>query len=88
VIIDHGNGEFSLLGHLRQGSLRVKIGDRIRQGQAIARDRGVGQRRIHPASPLRAQDRHDHGGRRPSGAISAISRCFRVHGQSRSQAGR
>src|SRR3954468_1428760 len=35
VTIDHGNGEYSLLAHLRQGSLRVKVGDSVKQGQVI-----------------------------------------------------
>lgn len=37
VLIDHGNGEYSLLGHLQQGSLQVKAGDRVTRGQAVAR---------------------------------------------------
>lgn len=36
VVIDHGNGEFSLLAHLRKGSVRVLVGDAVTQGQAIA----------------------------------------------------
>lgn len=36
VVIDHGNGEFSLLGHLRQGSVQVKVGDAVRASQAVA----------------------------------------------------
>jgi hypothetical protein len=36
VVIDHGNGEFSRLGHLRQGSVRVAKGQRVRAGEAIA----------------------------------------------------
>ena len=36
IVIDHGNGEFSQLGHLKQGSVRVRVGDRVRQGQPIA----------------------------------------------------
>ena len=36
AVIDHGNGEFSVYGHLKQGSVQVKIGDRVRRGQAIA----------------------------------------------------
>lgn len=36
VTIDHGNGEFSMLAHFRAGSLRVKVGDRVRQGQSLA----------------------------------------------------
>jgi len=36
VVIDHGNGEYSVFGHLKQGSVRAKIGDVIKQGQQIA----------------------------------------------------
>src|SRR5262245_8920663 len=35
VIIDHGNGEISCMFHMQQGSVRVKIGDRVRQGQVV-----------------------------------------------------
>lgn len=35
VIIDHGNGEFSMIGHLRHGSVKVRPGDRVAQGQII-----------------------------------------------------
>lgn len=37
VIIDHGNGEFSFLCHLRNGSVKVKPGDKVRAGQEVAR---------------------------------------------------
>ncbi len=37
VIIDHGNGEFSFLAHLKQGSVRVQTGDRVRQGSVLGR---------------------------------------------------
>lgn len=37
VVIDHGNGEFSQMGHFRKGSILVKVGDRVRQGQQVAR---------------------------------------------------
>jgi len=36
LVIDHGNGEFSLYGHIRQGSSRVKPGQRVKQGDLIA----------------------------------------------------
>jgi murein DD-endopeptidase MepM/ murein hydrolase activator NlpD len=36
VVIDHGNGEFSHLGHLRPGSVQVALGDKVRAGQPIA----------------------------------------------------
>ena len=35
VVIDHGNGEHSLLAHFRNGSLRVKKGDDVHAGQAL-----------------------------------------------------
>ncbi len=37
VIIDHQNGEFSFLGHLRQGSLEVAVGERVRAGDPVGR---------------------------------------------------
>lgn len=37
IVLDHGNGEYSWFGHLQQGSIRVKRGDRVEQGQTIAR---------------------------------------------------
>jgi hypothetical protein len=36
VIIDHGNGEFSLMGHLKKGSLKVNQGDAVTAGDVIA----------------------------------------------------
>lgn len=35
VIIDHGNGEYSLFAHLKQGSVRVKAGQRVLRGAAL-----------------------------------------------------
>lgn len=35
VSIDHGNGEFSVLGHLKMGSVRVAVGDAVRPGDAV-----------------------------------------------------
>ncbi len=35
VVIDHGNGEFSFYGHLRQNSLKVLKGERVKPGQMI-----------------------------------------------------
>jgi hypothetical protein len=37
VVIDHGNGEMSVLAHLRQGSVAVRAGDQVRQGDVVAR---------------------------------------------------
>ena len=37
VVIDHGNGEFSAYCHLREGSIRVKQGEKVNRGSVIAR---------------------------------------------------
>jgi len=49
VVIDHGNGEFSAMGHLKQGSILVKPGDHVRKGQVIAQmgRSGMGSGLIH-----------------------------------------
>lgn len=36
VVIDHGNGEYSLLAHLRNGSMQVRAGERVAAGQQLA----------------------------------------------------
>lgn len=35
VVIDHGTGEFSLLLHLKQGSVRVRPGQRVTSGEVV-----------------------------------------------------
>jgi hypothetical protein len=37
LIIDHENGEFSMLAHFQAGSLAVKTGDRVRQGDRLGK---------------------------------------------------
>ncbi|MDQ0462541.1 murein DD-endopeptidase MepM/ murein hydrolase activator NlpD [Caulobacter ginsengisoli] len=37
VVIDHGNGEFSLYAHLQPGSVAVKVGQKVKAGQPIAK---------------------------------------------------
>lgn len=36
IVIDHGNGEFSMLAHLKHGSIKVRAGDSVTAGQLIA----------------------------------------------------
>ena len=36
IVIDHGNNEYSMLAHLKPGSIKVKTGDRVAAGQQIA----------------------------------------------------
>jgi len=40
IVVDHGNGEFSMLGHLKAGSIKIKVGDTVKAGQQLAQ---VGQ---------------------------------------------
>lgn len=49
VIIDHGNGEFSAMAHFKKGSVTVKPGDHVVQGQTIAKmgRSGMGSGLIH-----------------------------------------
>ena len=35
VVIDHGNGEYSVLAHLRRGSVTVETGDRVERGRVL-----------------------------------------------------
>jgi murein DD-endopeptidase MepM/ murein hydrolase activator NlpD len=35
VVIDHGNGEFSMIAHMQAGSIRLRNGDRVEQGQEL-----------------------------------------------------
>jgi len=36
VVIRHGDGMFSILGHVKQGSVMVKAGDVVKAGQTVA----------------------------------------------------
>jgi len=36
IVIDHGNGEFSMLAHLKAGSIKIKVGDTVKAGQELA----------------------------------------------------
>jgi hypothetical protein len=35
IVVDHGNGEFSMIAHLRRGSVKVKAGDEVKAGQQL-----------------------------------------------------
>ncbi len=64
IIISHGNGEASMMNHLKQNSLKVKVDDKVKQGDVIAEcgNSGAGpipyihyQLQRTPAMPLPAQ---------------------------------
>lgn len=37
VVLDHGDGTFSMLAHLREGSVEARVGDRVEAGAPLAR---------------------------------------------------
>jgi murein DD-endopeptidase MepM/ murein hydrolase activator NlpD len=37
VLLDHQNGEYSLLMHMKTGSIKVRSGDHVQQGQIMGR---------------------------------------------------
>jgi murein DD-endopeptidase MepM/ murein hydrolase activator NlpD len=43
VIIDHGEGMWTLYGHIRDGGLAVKVGESVSRGQKIAESGSTGQ---------------------------------------------
>ena len=36
IVIDHLNGEYSMYGHIKNGSSKVKSGQKVKRGQIIA----------------------------------------------------
>ena len=54
VVIDIGGGRYLLMGHLRQGSITVDVGERLTEGQPIARVGKSGDS-SHPHIHIQAQ---------------------------------
>ena len=61
VVIDHGHGEFSLLAHMRNGSIAVKVGDRVRDGQKVG-ECGNSGNTTQPHVHFQVMDGPDHIG--------------------------
>ncbi|WP_410512573.1 peptidoglycan DD-metalloendopeptidase family protein [Paenibacillus sp. BR2-3] len=43
VIIDHGGGMWTLYGHIREGGIKVKVGDKVEKGDVIAEAGSTGR---------------------------------------------
>lgn len=48
LAIDHANGEFSVLCHMRQGRVRVKAEDKVRAGPGSRATKELGQLELPP----------------------------------------
>lgn len=60
LVIDHGNGEFSVYGHLKGGSVRPVLGQHVRQGELIAQI-GASGSALFPHLHYELQDGKDTG---------------------------
>lgn len=58
VIISHGNKEYSVLAHLKQNSITVKKGDKVKQGDTIG---ACGNSGNSPAPHLEMRLQNSHG---------------------------
>jgi hypothetical protein len=58
VVLYHGNSEYSVLGHLKQNSMKVKKGDKVKQGDVIA---ACGNSGNSPAPHLEYRLQNSHG---------------------------
>lgn len=85
VMIDHGNGEFSMLAHFRHGSVAVKAGDHVERGQLLGKmgHSGMGSGLVHVHYELRnTSDLFDADG------LPAVFQGFRRVGSPAPEAGR
>jgi len=80
IIIDHGNGEFSWFGHLKQGSVNVKIGQTVKQGEIIA---AVGASGSSLFPHLHYELRNGTGAKNVEGLPSEFSRFYKVIGSNK-----
>ena len=84
VILDHGNGEYSLLAHFRQGSLKVRAGAKVAQGDPLGEmsRSGMGSQLVHVHYELRTSADLMSGE-----GLPAVYSGFRRIGASRSESG-
>ena len=95
-MIDIGGDRYLMMGHLRQGSIKVNVGERVSEGQQIARvgNSGHTKRAPHPHSGADVADR-DRGhsddrltadAENPAHLSAALPRCEPQPGRRRNVA--
>lgn len=77
IVIDHGTGEYSLLGHLENGSVRVKVGESVSAGQLLARTGNSGM----STEPHVHYHLMDHSDWRKAQGLPAQLQAFSRNGQ-------
>lgn len=77
IIIDHQNGEYSWFGHLKQGSIKVKKGQKVKQGDVIGA-MGASGNSLFPH--LHYELRNGDGAKHVEGLPSYFSKYTRVLG--------
>ena len=85
IILDHDNGEHSMLAHFRNGSLAVKPGDHVQRGQLLGKmgHSGMGSGLVHVHYELRTTaDLFD------ADALPAVFQGFRRIGSPTAESGR
>ena len=80
IIIDHGNGEFSWFGHLKQGSIKVKKGQKVKQGEVIGA-LGASGNSLFPH--LHYELRNGDGAKHVEGLPSYFNNYLRVLGSNK-----
>ncbi len=62
-MLDIGGGRYVVTAHLKQHSARVRVGDRVRRGQLLARVGNSGTQGTFPHLHMHVQNRpYDHRG--------------------------
>ncbi len=60
VIVEHPHSEFSLFAHMKNGSVKVKLGERVSRGEQIAATGMSGDVRSTAAAAICQQSLHHH----------------------------
>ena len=79
VVIDHGQGEFSFLGHLKRGSVVVKEGQQVRTGQVLGKCGNSG----HSSEPHLHYHLQDRATLEDAYGYPARFRSYQVEGEGR-----
>ncbi len=78
VVLDLGNGEYALLAHMQKGSVRIRVGERVRSGDVLGRTGNSGNS-SEPHLHFHVQDRPGLFGRARGFPVSFVG--YRADGR-------